>query len=193
MLCFAHLIGGGPAVTGDTLIQELRIEVLQLRDDRIRLDTELKTKSELLRRLTTEQENAGGHQSTPQRNIDYTWAEAILATIGGLEGKATLKQIYSEVPKYRRLAREHLRETIWSGRPAFQHGVRSFISGLVAAGKLRKVSRGIYQLTEEGREGLVTIQGGQPWPEGILELTVETDPVLAELWNNPEDAEYDQL
>ena len=39
-------------MTRDNLVEELRMEVLRLRDDRIRVDTELKTKSELLRRLT---------------------------------------------------------------------------------------------------------------------------------------------
>ena len=91
-----------------------------------------------------------------QRNVSYTWAEAILAAIGDLGGKATLKQVYSGVPKYRVLSREHLKETVWGGRPAFQHEVRSFVSGLVGSGKLHKVSRGTYQLTEEGRQGLAT-------------------------------------
>lgn len=29
--------------------------------------------------------------------------------------------------------------------------------------------------------------------EGFLALTTATDPVLAELWDNPKDAEYDRL
>ncbi len=29
--------------------------------------------------------------------------------------------------------------------------------------------------------------------EGMLALTARADPVLAELWNNPRDAEYDRL
>ena len=131
-------------------------EVPRLRDDRTRVDTELKTKSELLRRLTENKEDLGNPVGVQQRNVSYTWAEAILTAIGDLGGKATLKQVYSGVPKYRVLSREHLKETVWGGRPAFQHEVRSFVSGLVASGKLHKVSRGMYQLTEEGREGLAT-------------------------------------
>ena len=138
-------------MTRDNLLEELRIEVLRLKDDRIRLDTELKTKSELLRRLTAVQEPNGGHQTATQQKLTYTWAEAILATVDGLGGTATLKQVYAEVPNYKNLSREHLKETVWSGRPAFQHEVRSFVSGLVASGKMRKVSRGVYQVTEEGR------------------------------------------
>lgn len=29
--------------------------------------------------------------------------------------------------------------------------------------------------------------------EGVLTLTAKADPVLAELWNNPRDSEYDRL
>ena len=29
--------------------------------------------------------------------------------------------------------------------------------------------------------------------EGVLALTAKTDPVLAEVWDNPKDAEYDRL
>ncbi len=29
--------------------------------------------------------------------------------------------------------------------------------------------------------------------EGMLAFTAQTDPVLAELWDNPKDAEYDHL
>jgi len=29
--------------------------------------------------------------------------------------------------------------------------------------------------------------------EGVLALTAKTDPVLAELWDNPRDSEYDRL
>lgn len=29
--------------------------------------------------------------------------------------------------------------------------------------------------------------------EGMLAFTAQADPVLAELWNNPKDAEYDRL
>lgn len=29
--------------------------------------------------------------------------------------------------------------------------------------------------------------------EGVLALTAKADPVLAELWDNPRDAEYDRL
>jgi len=31
------------------------------------------------------------------------------------------------------------------------------------------------------------------WQEGLLALTAQADPVLAELWDNDEDAAYDQL
>ncbi len=30
-------------------------------------------------------------------------------------------------------------------------------------------------------------------PDGVLALTAKADPVLAELWDNPRDAEYDRL
>jgi hypothetical protein len=29
--------------------------------------------------------------------------------------------------------------------------------------------------------------------EGVLTLTAKADPVLAELWDNPKDSEYDRL
>jgi len=177
-----------------TLVEDLRRELLRLRDDRIRLDAELKAKSEMLRRLiATEGSIVSEAKAAPQLALDLTWAEAILMCVKDLGGKASLRQIYADIAKYRPLSAEHNKQTVWGRRPAFQHEVRSFISGLVLSEKLRWVSRGVYEITQQGEDELA-LAGREPQMlEALAALSAETDPALAEIWSHPQDAAYDEL
>jgi hypothetical protein len=80
-----------------------------------------------------------------------TWELAVLQAVAQLGGQATLAGIYSHLEHLLPLTAHHLRPTRWSGRPAYQHQVRSHISNLRQAGALRWVSRGMYALTSSGR------------------------------------------
>ncbi|MDP2919600.1 MAG: helix-turn-helix domain-containing protein [Dehalococcoidia bacterium] len=80
-----------------------------------------------------------------------------------------------------------------------------------AADYLRVSKRTIYKLTQTGRLPAFRIgkerhrrfrrkdldsvpqQVEEKQVAGLLALTAESDPVLAELWDNPRDAEYDNL
>lgn len=79
-----------------------------------------------------------------------SWELAILRAVQRLRGEADLPRLYAELPTLVTLTPEHLRETIWGGRPAYQHQVRSHISNLCEAGDLRRVGRGRYRITERG-------------------------------------------
>lgn len=78
------------------------------------------------------------------------WEMAILKSIESLGGEAMLQQIYRKLSDYIEMGGNHLRETQWGGRPAYQHQVRSHISNLVQAGELVRVARAEYGLTKKG-------------------------------------------
>ena len=61
----------------------------------------------------------------------------------------------------------------------------------LAAAK-RDVSIGRYVL-EAVQERLQEDLGAEAAADHLLALSEKTDPVLAELWNNPEDAAYDRV
>jgi len=177
-----------------SLVEDLRKEMLRLGYERIRIDAELKAKSEVLSRLKAIKENPiPSTESMPRQIPDYTWGEAILRCFKDSGGSAGLRQIYTNVAKYKPLSTRHNRHTVWGKRPAFQHEVRSFISGLVASGDLRKVSRGVYQITGQGEDKLANTRQEWSLAEELVALTAETDPVLAEIWDNLQDTAYDQL
>jgi hypothetical protein len=81
-----------------------------------------------------------------------TWELAILKSIASAGGTANTKSIYKslESGEFIELTEEHLRATRWEGRPAYQHQVRSHLTNLVQAGDLRRIAKGVYQLTEQG-------------------------------------------
>lgn len=76
----------------------------------------------------------------------------ILRIIAERGGKATTEQIYEdlEAGKFVQLDESQLKVTRYGGRPAYQHEVRSFLSNLAQAGKLTRIVRGRYGLTEKG-------------------------------------------
>jgi len=132
-------------------------------------------------------------KAAPQLALDLPWAKAILMCVKDLGGKASLRQIYTDIAKYKTLSVGHRKQTVWGHRPAFQHEVRSFISGLVESGALRRVSRGVYEITQQGEEELARAGREPQILEALMSLSAETDPALAEIWSHPQDAAYDQL
>lgn len=76
---------------------------------------------------------------------------AILKIINSKKEKATTREIYSalEKGKYYTLRDNQLAETIYEGRPAYQHEVRSYLSNLCQKGLLKWISRGYYALEAE--------------------------------------------
>ena len=175
------------------LAQELRREILRLRDERIRLEAEMKAKTELLQKLEAAREIPGTKQPVPpfEKPAGLTWSDAIIVCLKDLGGRGGLQQIYSRISRYISLKLTHQKETRWGGRPAFQHQVRSYISNLVKDGTLRKASRGVYELTSKAQDSLSRRVGDEA--AELLALTAQSDPALAEVWNNSKDAAYDRL
>lgn len=82
------------------------------------------------------------------------WEIAILKSIDSRGGKADTKEIYTDMKSgdFIKLNENHLQTTIYGGRPAYQHQVRSHLSNLIEAGDIQKVSRGAYSITARGRK-----------------------------------------
>jgi len=80
------------------------------------------------------------------------WEIAILKSVESRGGSATTKEIYTilETGKYIQMNESHKRKTIYGGRPAYQHQVRSHLSNLLQAGDLNRISRGTYSLSKQG-------------------------------------------
>lgn len=81
---------------------------------------------------------------------------ALLRIINDRGTQACNSQIYKalEGGNYFKLQKHHLRETIYGGRPAYQHEVRSYLSNLVQEGRIRRLSRGEYEITESGKSNI---------------------------------------
>ena len=82
----------------------------------------------------------------------WRWEYAILETVNAHGGDAYLADIYSTLEEKFPLTESDLKRTIYSGRPAYQHQVRSHISNLCQKGFLLKLRRGCYSLTFHGKE-----------------------------------------
>ena len=78
------------------------------------------------------------------------WEIAILRCIKELGGVANLNQIYGKIGNFIDLKKSHIRETVYGGRPAFQHQVRSHITNLCQESELRWEARGRYSITDKG-------------------------------------------
>ena len=82
------------------------------------------------------------------------WELAILRAVSELGDNVQLKHIYHRLEKSMSLDSDHLCPTAWSGRPAYQHQVRSHISNLCQARQFRRVARATYEVTAAGRARL---------------------------------------
>lgn len=87
------------------------------------------------------------------------WEVALMKIISFLGGRADTQSIYVELEEgtFITLDEEHLRETEYGGRPAYQHSTRSYLSNLTKAGYLQRESRGTYVLTESGAKRIERI------------------------------------
>jgi len=99
----------------------------------------------------------------------FWWEFAILEILYHLGGKGCLQEIYGVLEERYPLDEHALRATVYGGRPAYQHQVRSHISNLCQKGQLVRVERGCYSLTEGGRNRFLD----------ELEVNDPDSPVLA--------------
>lgn len=78
------------------------------------------------------------------------WEHVLIKIVLDRGGTATTQEIYEALESGRFLVLDaaHLRETIYGGRPAYQHAVRSYLSNLVQKGELVRVGRGIYSVSK---------------------------------------------
>jgi restriction endonuclease Mrr len=94
-------------------------------------------------------------QNTEEHGSMNAWEVAILKTYDHLDGCAKNRAIYDNVGKFIRLSQEHMRATVYGGRPAYEHQVRSHITNLYQAGHLQQLSRGYYCLTTKGKKRII--------------------------------------
>lgn len=106
--------------------------------------------------------------------------EAILKIIGSHKGGATNAQIYSELEEgtYFTLSASQLAKTRWSGRPAYRHEVRSYLSNFVKRGLLEHISRGLHALPTTGKNG-ATKKGGTQESQVASDINVLEGRVAA--------------
>ncbi len=192
----SNIFQGRSFMIKNELIEELRGEIFKLRDERIRLDAELKAKTELLKRLESHIPADAFFPSSnflsPRSAPRITWTEAILTCVRDLGAQASRPQINSHIGRYVQLTEHHLKKTE-DGQEIYKHTVSANLTGLVRNGELRRVSRGTYELTAKGRSALSDAYKIMDESARLLNLTAQSDPVLAELWDNELDAAYDEL
>lgn len=84
------------------------------------------------------------------------FATAILKIIYDNGPKIMTSQIYKvlEGANYYRLQEHHLEKTIYGGRLAYQHQVRSYLSNMVQDGLAERLERGVYGITELGKKAI---------------------------------------
>lgn len=104
-----------------------------------------------------------------------SWEIAILQSIKMLGGEARLQQIYKTVSQFKNLTEDHLRETEWGRREAYQHIIRSYVSNLNKSGELTRITTGKYRLTKKGDQRLTEDKSGRMRPKIPPKLD-PTDP-----------------
>ena len=84
----------------------------------------------------------------------------ILTALLALGGAASLGDVYARLESVPNLLdAADLLPTMYGGRPAYQHAVRSHVTNLCQSGHLVRVSRGTYRLTEDGRRRISSSRG----------------------------------
>lgn len=83
--------------------------------------------------------------------MNAPWETAILKSFDHHGGYASLSQIYETIKSFIKLTPTQLRDTVYGGRPAYQHEIRSYVSNLRQSGDLTPISRGNYRLTPKGK------------------------------------------
>ena len=82
----------------------------------------------------------------------FDWEFAILEVVYHLGRKGCLQEIYAQLEEHYPLSEHALGETVYGGRPAYQHQVRSHISNLCQKQDLVRIERGCYSLTGVGEK-----------------------------------------
>ena len=90
------------------------------------------------------------------------WEAAILKTYEFLGGCASNHEIYENVGRFITLTAEHLTPTVHGGRPAYVHQVRSHITNLIQSNDLKKIGRGEYCITVDGRNRIKPQRSNNP-------------------------------
>jgi len=77
------------------------------------------------------------------------------------DGQArSIREVRNAVPELMSLSDDDLAETIPSGQPAFENRANWAMSYLTRAGALTRPNRGVYQITDVGRDVMKTYSGG---------------------------------
>ena len=79
---------------------------------------------------------------------DLVWEEAIMHVFGSHHPKeVSLKTLYFEVSKYRKLAESDF-ETTKYGEERYRHVLRAVLNQLVRKGWVERIRRGIYMMKD---------------------------------------------
>jgi len=105
------------------------------------------------------------------------WEDAILQCISKLGGVADNQDIYKHIGEFKSLGPDHLRPTIYGGRPAYVHEVRSCLSALVKKGALVRVKRGTHRIPPSGLAG----SRDDGWPAQDPELRARVERVSVDV------------
>ncbi len=79
------------------------------------------------------------------------WEDATLKSYLENGGRTSNREVYERIGQFVHLGASHLAPTAYGGRPAYEHAVRSYIANLCQEGFLRKVQRGLHELTAKGK------------------------------------------
>jgi hypothetical protein len=82
------------------------------------------------------------------------WEIAILKSFRHWGGHSALNRINKTVGSFIELTPHHLRATIYGGRAAYVHAVRSYVSNLCQDGYLNRARRGEYSLMTAGKAAI---------------------------------------
>ena len=74
--------------------------------------------------------------------MNAPWETAILKSFDYHGGYASLCQIYETIKSFIKLTPTQLRDTVYGGRPAYQHEIRSYVSNLRQSGNYRLTPKG---------------------------------------------------
>jgi restriction endonuclease Mrr len=77
-----------------------------------------------------------------------TWNRAILSAM--IDGSATTNEEIYQAVEDNWVDDPMLEVTRWGNRPRYQHTVRSTLTNVTRAGLARRMSRGVYRITDAG-------------------------------------------
>jgi hypothetical protein len=88
----------------------------------------------------------------------YTWQEAILLAVRALGGRTTLRELYARVEDFYNVNESQRRpSTYYPKYQAYFEEMKIFVYDLVEHGDLARVTRGVFELTPQGRRRMSTL------------------------------------